>query len=294
MRFPSTDQGSPRVLRDLPQSAEPRSLGREVQPVTPSVEPRAKTLEPIRTTRVSVDPGPMVVPAVPSPVSHRDAGFEKGLEEGRRQGFEEGREKGFEAGRKAGLEEGIAQGRELGRELGLGEVKKSAERDQEAIRSRLQRLDQMLEGLPEQLESHRESRLRSAEDDLLAICYTAICKVIGDKLVQRDGVLHAVRHAVEQCCGSGSHSMLSGVMALHVNPKDLIILQSDPEFAEWFRQNGATSVPWVTDEQVDPGGCLVRSSQGSLDARMETQLLALREVLLRERASLSTTPAAHS
>jgi flagellar assembly protein FliH len=45
----------------------------------------------------------------------------------------------------------------------------------------------------------------------------------------------------------------------------------------------APGLRWVADDEVRLGGCKVTGSQGSLDARLETQLARLRDTLLEVR-----------
>jgi flagellar assembly protein FliH len=190
-------------------------------------------------------------------------------------GFKEGFERGVQEGRQQGL----AEGREAGRQA----VEREARSSQEAMAGRLAQLDQLLAALPAEL----GRRLASAEEDMVALCHAAVCRILGEQLVTPDGVVHCVAQAIREADG-GSLLQTSDQrgLAVHVHPVDLESLQVDPRLASWLSGEASTRsapVRWVADERVRLGGCLVRSSEGTLDARLETQLAALRSLLLDAR-----------
>ena len=65
-------------------------------------------------------------------------------------------------------------------------------------------------------------------------------------------------------------------LAVHVHPSDAALLAAGRDGNEAWR--------WVADDAVQLGGVILRSPEGSLDARLEIQLAALREALLKTRA----------
>ena len=72
-------------------------------------------------------------------------------------------------------------------------------------------------------------------------------------------------------------------VVVHLHPDDLDALSREDRGSD----DGAWQ--WVGDSSVQLGGVILRSPEGSLDARLETQLAALREALLavrRERRAL--------
>jgi flagellar assembly protein FliH len=195
----------------------------------------------------------------------RRAAFEQGMVEGRRQGLDEGRE----AARLA--------------------AEREARTTQELVTARLARLDQLLAALSEEM----QRRLASAEEEMVALCHGVVCRVLGEQLVTREGVACCVRQAVQEAGGgAGLRGLAHGQVALHVHPRDLASLESDEDLAAWMRQNasGPGAVQWVPDERVGPGGCIIRSPEGSLDARIETQMASLRKVLLQTRPGQPVPP----
>jgi flagellar assembly protein FliH len=212
--------------------------------------------------------------------------YAEGLKQGRLEGQRQGREEGFRVGYEDGLKQGRQDGLAEGRTAGEQDVKRQSLAASEAVSKRIEYLDQLLSSLPAQLNEKIVARIAAAEDDMVAMCHAVICRMLGDHALEPEVVAHSVRHAIELCCGtSGAHAALSGLLAVHVHPRDFDVLQADDALSAWLAQQGAQhgmkSLPWVADEKVRPGGCVVRSTQGDLDARLETKLAALNEILLQ-------------
>ncbi|MES1190165.1 MAG: FliH/SctL family protein [Steroidobacter sp.] len=99
---------------------------------------------------------------------------------------------------------------------------------------------------------------------------TALMRLAGEVLVKREATVAAVKQAIQQVCGARE-------VVIRVNGKDLeAILACKSEIAEILGDDGLTI---VADQRVSTGGCLLESSFGGVDARWETQLKALLDVL---------------
>ena len=202
--------------------------------------------------------------------SIRRGAFEQGMEEGRRRGLEEGRE----------------------------EARITAEREahsiQEFVAVRMARLDRLLAALSEEM----QRCLASGEEEMVALCHAVVCRILGEQLVTRQGVAQCVRQAIQEAgAGQKLRGSVPARVSVHVHPRDLAALESDEELAAWMHQQAGNGgrAQWVPDAEVTPGGCIVRSSEGSLDARIETQMAALRQLLLQARpgaAAPERSPAA--
>lgn len=218
------------------------------------------------------------------------AHYELGLRAGRAEaeaahraasadGIERRRREGFERGLEEGHLEGLARGREEGRH----EVDREAAAARDRAAERLAQLDRLLAALPVEL----ASRLDAAEEDMVALSHDVVCRILGEHLVTRDGVAGLVRGALRDAFGGSTpHARGRETTTIHLHPGDLRLLQEDGQVAASLRQDGAGgAVEWVADDRVRLGGCIVTSSEGSLDARLENQLAALQAVLLRFRAA---------
>lgn len=124
--------------------------------------------------------------------------------------------------------------------------------------------------------SQTESRLlERAEDTLVAVAYTAVCRMIADIGLTHDTVAGYVGRAISECCNQGE------ALTIRLNPQDLELMSQ----VDHDGNRTAVDAPrqWRGDASVALGGCIVDSAGGTLDARLETQLTSLKEILLSAR-----------
>lgn len=193
--------------------------------------------------------------------------------------YAQGLAAGREEARQAGFDQGLQQGLAEGRVLGASEVQRGAEALRQATTRQVELLAQWADALKAQAAQHLAQRLAAAEDDMVALCHDAICRLLGEHALKPTAIEAAVRRGIEECCGAS----LKTLLAVHVHPDDLALLQADPTLAQWLATEGGTDVAWRADGAVALGGCLVRSTHGQLDARLETQLAALTEAFQQQR-----------
>lgn len=191
-------------------------------------------------------------------------GLARGLAEGRRLAADEAR-KASEHATRAAEQELAERSEKLKHEL--------TRQAQLAYRARVQNLMQILEKLPGQI----EERLRAAEDDMLALSFEAVCRILGDQAVTVEGLRLQLRQAVQA-------QRNRRLVAVHVHPEDLATLRADSGMEA--TDLAPADVQWVADPSIVLGGCILQSPEGALDARLEVQLGSLRELLLRSRAAV--------
>ena len=197
------------------------------------------------------------------------AAYGAGWEAGQREGAALGREEGYRAGFDSGREEGYQQGLKEGRADGLHEAHAMAA---QATEERLRQFDQMLSSLPAEM----LKRLHQSEDEMAALCFEVICRITGTAVTDTQATQEMIRKAVQQ--------VSTRLVAIHVHPAMLDYLKGDVDLNAWLTRQSSqqgSPVEWVADDRVELGGCLLRSPLGSLDARLETQLAAVREVISR-------------
>lgn len=201
-----------------------------------------------------------------------------------------------EEARRVGYEDGFARGHAQGGERAAQEARQAAAQAQHnaerELEERAQRLTKelqqqfqtvqqarlgTLESLIGSLPSQIEARLAAVEDDMLALSFEAICRVLGDRAVQPDAVRAQIVQAME---GLRDRRLV----AVHLHPDDLTSLQdaTDASTSNLWRGD---DVKWIASAQVVLGGCILQSPEGGLDARLETQLHALRDLLKQSRAA---------
>jgi len=278
----SEELSSVRVLRDVVLQGQV-SPGRPRPAITQP--PRATTEAPVRLPAQRAPVAGEAAASVPVSVSvaanavparDQEAGYRRGHEEGLAKGLAEGRERAADETRQAGelatrkAQRELAERTEsLNREL--------TQQAQVAYQARVKVLAQLIEALPQQV----EARLAAAEEDMLALSFEAVCRVLGDHVVTANGLRAQLLQSVRAMRGRR-------LVAVHLHPDDLATLQREPDAAADLLANEA--IEWVADAEMTLGGCIVRSPEGGLDARLDTQLGALRDLLLRSRAAPPSTP----
>jgi flagellar assembly protein FliH len=137
---------------------------------------------------------------------------------------------------------------------------------QAAYRDRLQDLERLLAALGQAV----ERQVGGLEDLAVGVGFEVACKVLGERLVTREGV----RALAEQVL---VRVRTEEPVVLRLSPRDFSLLLQQPGEAPVTAPHRLELVP---DERIELGGCMVETASGSLDARLETQIDALRHVLL--------------
>jgi len=131
-----------------------------------------------------------------------------------------------------------------------------------------------LRTLIESLHTVLEADVAGAEDVIVEIAFESVCKILGEAMVKREGVILAVREIVR---GMREREPL----LLRVAPSDFDILVAHR--AQLLQGGDGKTIDFVADERVALGGCFVETSGGTLDGRLETQLQRLVDTLTSAR-----------
>jgi flagellar assembly protein FliH len=257
--------GEPLILRDADWMPEALKIGR----------PRsAGVAASIATAAHAAAPVPA---AAPTPSA-------QWLEQQRRAAYEEG----LKAGRKAADAELEQRAQALSHEQAqVREAMAALQREQKELQQRRQAGEQQmsaqrdsLQRLLQQLPAAWEGFLQDAEEDMLSLVFEAVCRITGEQAVSRDGARAMLQRTVQAWHGRRP-------LSVHVHPDDLDALQSDAPLRQMLSASGFTAerqtLRWVADPEVQLGGCLLRSEEGALDARLEVQLQALGASLAQTR-----------
>lgn len=266
-----TNKGASQVLRDVVVQGQ-LALTRPRSGSDAKAQLHAPSLVPTRIGRQ------METVSADMPGSASQAAAEIG-EQARRQGYEEGFAKGRAEGRAQGSEEAQRLAGEAA-EQAARELEAHAQRTTQVLRqeaqaayqARIQVLDGLIAALPPQV----EARLAAAEDDMLALCFEVVCRVLGESAARPE----MLRAQLNRAMDSLRHRQL---VAVHLHPDDLAALERDHGLGA--SRPGGKEVQWVADAGVALGGCILQSPEGGLDARLETQLHALRDLLQQTRAA---------
>jgi flagellar biosynthesis/type III secretory pathway protein FliH len=120
--------------------------------------------------------------------------------------------------------------------------------------------------------------ISGTEDLIVEIAFEAVGKILGEALAQREGVQAAVREVIR-----GVHDREH--LVVRVSPRDHQLLAG----VGILPKNGDEHrLELIADERVELGGCLIETSGGTLDGRLETQLQRLRDTLVSAGGTLAS------
>ena len=172
--------------------------------------------------------------------------------------MEEASRLSFEAERKEAEERGKAAGRETGYAEGKAEVARLIQRTQTVL---------------ERAQDKRAEILSETEQeiiDLVLLISRKVIKVISEN--QRNVVISNVVQALRKVKGRGN-------ILIRVNMSDVkLTTEHIKDFIHLLE--GAKSIQVVEDSTVDPGGCIIETDFGEIDARISSQLAELETKIL--------------
>ncbi len=153
--------------------------------------------------------------------------------------------------------------------LALGEAQ-GKDRAREATQGALDALAAVARGIEEELE-REHSKLAEQCADIVA---EALAKIAGAMLSTREAAVGAVSEVLKRVKeGRG--------LIVRVSPTDLRLLQT--EEARLAAVVPGRALTLVADARIELGGCIVESSLGTLDGRMDVQLRELYATLRAAR-----------
>ncbi len=184
-----------------------------------------------------------------------------------------------EEARRQGHREGVEQGREEGRLAGRDEAFRQAREEFERQRSDLAAA---LKTAMAAFDEQKSRFLLSARADVVALALE-----IARRVVKRIAATPAEAAAVAVENAAAALELVSPASdpVLRVNPADLQAMEAfAAELAASVRERRHVRV--VADASVSPGGCLLETEEGRIDATLETQLDRIAELLLPGRQSV--------
>ncbi|NMB26158.1 MAG: hypothetical protein GX986_11570 [Firmicutes bacterium] len=168
-------------------------------------------------------------------------------------------EAGFAVGKQAGYEEGYAVGKREGAA---------------AIQRELQADKQVMLDIIGECQALRSRAIAQAERDIVVLSLA-----IAEKIVRRhlehvpEDTTHVVQEVVE-----GLQQSDGGVIRVHPSVLSALGESMEQTIADVDAPKG---FELVGDSSIKPGGCLVETAFGRLDARLETRLTNLSQALLQ-------------
>jgi len=123
------------------------------------------------------------------------------------------------------------------------------------------------------LTNKAESDIDGFEDEIVSIVYESVCKIIGAQMKQSETIVSVVKEVMK-------YSQDRMEMILRVSNEDFEILH---EAREYLNAGVSNRIEIVADDHVRFGGCILETTAGRIDGRLEQQLSSLMQVLLSDR-----------
>jgi len=181
----------------------------------------------------------------------QEAARERARAEGYAAGHDEGLRAGLEQGRETGRAEGYKTGHESGYAAGYEEASQHAARE-------TGRLSALAESCAQAVENLEEDMGQALLSLGIRIAEHVLCTTVQ---AHPEKILDLVREVVRI---DGAHRQAT--LSLQVNPADLALvrqfLDEEPDAKNWRLD---------PNEAIAPGGCVVESAYGAIDATLQTR-----------------------
>ncbi len=162
-------------------------------------------------------------------------------------------EKGHNKGRADGLKE--------------GEVK-SYENARAEVEGKLA----LVEDLLRELNQTRDKILTESQEDIVTLAMVIASKIVHAEVKQSDVIETNVREAIKMA--ADRHSI-----RIRLNPADVAAIDACRKtFFDSIKNLDRIDI--VDDDEIIPGGCVVEAGEGSIDARLDSQMEEIRKILL--------------
>jgi flagellar assembly protein FliH len=158
--------------------------------------------------------------------------------------------------------EGYTDGYERGKADGEGEYHESLKEVEKLKEVILRGVDQQVDGL---------------QDQILALAFASICKVLGENALSEQVVTASVKNVLEEFRFNKS-------VKVFVAPDQLVNLSAEKE---GVLSSFGKEVEFIPDPKVELGGCIVQINSGSWDGRLEVQLQRLMELFRQMKGQVN-------
>lgn len=175
-------------------------------------------------------------------------------------------DKGYDAGFQRGLDEGREQGRKEGRAEAI-----------ETHREQFEQLGGAWSSALESWEQQRRDMLLAAREDVLEFAITMARKIV-HRVAARDP--EVVR---DQLAAALDRLSRPSAVTVTIHPRDRGLLEPMvPDLLDQFQK--CREIVLKEDERIEPGGCVVTTAAGEIDAQLDTQIERIAEALLPARS----------
>ncbi len=119
----------------------------------------------------------------------------------------------------------------------------------------------------------RESLDAKYEAELVRLSVKVAEKIIGEELRTRPETIVSIARE----CLFGIRNAQNLTVRVNSDEREEVLRHVDA----FNRELGLSNIQVIADPSVSPGGCIVESERGIVDARLETQLRRLEDILVR-------------
>lgn len=189
----------------------------------------------------------------------------------------ENMKKQIESVRQKSYQKGLAEGTAKGRKEGYASAKKEMD-------TQINQIQQNVSTVLSALENEKTDIYRQAEQMINKLVTELVRKVIVSEIKTNPRIIENVARTALNMAQKSSR------ITIKVNPKDALRTRENISF--WMPVNNALSeTEIVEDERIQRGGCIVDTGNGQVDARIETQLAEMEQIIQStwENAGAETT-----
>ncbi|HOO57545.1 MAG TPA: FliH/SctL family protein, partial [bacterium] len=173
----------------------------------------------------------------------------------KKEAYSQGYSSGEEEGYKKGYDDGYGKGKQSGLQETINAVS-------------------MMNEVIEQLKAYHTQILEDSQKDILKMAIAVAEKVLHKEIMtDPETVLGVVKDALRRVS-------FKKHFIIHVNPLDLEILKSASDQIISVLDNHE-SVKFKASAQVEPGGCVVQTESGTVDAQVDRQFNEVKETVLK-------------
>ncbi len=166
---------------------------------------------------------------------------------------------GFSSGEEGGYKKGYEDGYTKGKQAGLTETSAALNMIQQVI---------------DQLKNYHVQILSDSQKDVAQMAIAVAEKVLHKEIMtDPNTVLSVVKNAV-------SKVSFKKQFTVHVNPLDLEVLKSAGDQIKALL-DGYESLKFKASPQVEPGGCVVQTESGTVDARVDRQFAEISDTVIK-------------
>ncbi len=163
----------------------------------------------------------------------------------------------YEKGSDEGYAKGFAEGVQKAHDDAIASVEQRAK---------------LLEELLRELEVIKSRIMTNSQEDIVKLAMVIASKIIHREVKGSEAVVDNVREAIDMA--SDKHSI-----RIKLNPADIPVVDSHRgEFLETIKS--LERIELIEDDEIIPGGCIVETTEGSVDARLDRQMEEIRKMLL--------------